>query len=177
MFKPNLIQMFCEIIGIIKIRWIGYNPKSNKLTKQPHVTIKSFITSFVSKEKNWKQWLKPLPFPYNIHSSAIFSPTELMFWRKVRVRIDLLYNFKSEPTTCMVNMENLKSVLETLNELTRENMKVCKLSADVQSYVLLPRKSHLKEVQNQYEPFQTIEVTHPIYIVEMKSHQRSLSKT
>ena len=51
------------------------------------------------------------------------------------------------------------------------------LSVDVQSYVLLPRKSHLKEVQNQYEPFQTIEVTHPIYIVEMKSHQRSLSKT
>ena len=49
-----------------------------------------------------------------------------MFWRKVRVRIDLLYNFKSEPTTCMVNMENLKSILETLNELTRENMKVCK---------------------------------------------------
>ena len=142
----------------------GYNPKSNGLTDQSNHTIKNYLTSFVNYEKEWNQWLQELSFAYHtsLHSSTGFSPMALMFGRKVRVPIDLLYNINSE-ISGVTSIDQFESQLQNLYALARENMSArlekaanCydkkvlddSLLLDDKVYVYLPRNKRFKSVPN-----------------------------
>ena len=192
-YESELVRLFCETLGIKKTRTSGYNPKSNGLTEQSNHTIKNYLTSFVNNEKEWDQWLKELSFAYNtsIHSSTGFSPMELMFGRKVRVPIDLLYNFNSE-ISGVTSIDQFKSQLQNLYALARENMNARQekaatyydkkvlddpLLVDDKVYVYLPRNKRLKLVPNWYGPFLITKANHPVYHVDIQTHQGTITKT
>ena len=94
-FESKLFQELCNSLGIKKLRKSGYNLRSNGLTEQSNLTTKNYLAAFVTENKEWDCWLSELNFAYNysIHKTTGFSPFELMFGRKARIPLDILYNY------------------------------------------------------------------------------------
>ena len=96
-FESQLFQCVMKELGVKKLRTTAYHARSNGLTEQSNSTTKQNLASVIetdSKRKpEWDCWLNEAAFPYNtsVHSSTGFTPAELMFGRKFRVPLDLLY--------------------------------------------------------------------------------------
>ena len=190
-FESDLIKAFCNLLGIKKNRTSGYNPKSNGLTEQSNRTTKEYLTSFVENKKQWDQWLKELSFAYNtsVHSSTGFTPMELMFGRKIRVPIDILYNFTESEK--FESLDDFKQTLQSMYELARNKMsarqeKVANyfdkkviddpLAIGDKVYIYLPRNKRLKLVPNWYGPVLVIFENHPVYRVTIATDQGDIEK-
>ena len=93
-FESKLFQKLCNSLGIKKLRTSGYNPRSKGLTEQSNLTTKSYLTAFVTENKEWGCCLRELSFAYDssIHTTTGFSPFELMFGSKARIPLDILHN-------------------------------------------------------------------------------------
>ena len=105
--------------------------------------------------------------------------------------IDLLYNFNSE-ILGVTSIDQFKSQLQNLYALARENMNARQekaatyydkkvlddpLLVDDKVYVYLPRNKRLKLVPNWYGPFLITKANHPVYHVDIQTHQGTITKT
>ena len=50
-FESKLFKELCNSLGIKKLGTSGYNPRSNGLTEQSNLTTKSYLTAFVTENK------------------------------------------------------------------------------------------------------------------------------
>ena len=173
------------------MRTSGYNPRSNGLTEQSNLTTKNYLTAFVTENKEWDCWLSELSFAYNssILTTTGFSPFELMFGRKARIPLDILYNYhkESEP----IPVEQFKDNLNKMYLIAQEKMNARQdkyatyvdrkklddiLHADDKVYVYFPRMKRMKLVPNWYGPFRVIFADHPVYRIEIKTQNRTFTK-
>ena len=78
------------------------------------------MTAFVTENKQWDCWLSELSFVYysSIHTTARFSLFELMFGRKARIPLDILYNYHKEVES--IPVEHFKDNLNKIYAIARK---------------------------------------------------------
>ena len=87
-----------------KIENIGLYSRNNGLTEQFNLTTKNYVIAFVSENKELDCQMSELSFAYNslIHTTRGFSSFELMFGRKARSPLGILYNYHKESESIAV---------------------------------------------------------------------------
>ena len=158
----TVFQELMSLLGVKKLRTTSYNPKSNGLTERLNGVLKLYLlayTNFVGGE--WDVWCRECCFAYNssVNMSTGFTPGELMYGRKLRVPLNILFDvsIKNDKGT----FSEFKEKLSTMYEIARETMSVRQEYArtyydkkvkddvipnDTYVYVYIPRNRRLKMV-------------------------------
>ena len=132
-----------------------------------------------------------LPYNISVHSTTGFSPAELMFGRRFRVPIDILYG-TFENTESNLSLQSYKDNLNSMYDTARVHMNQRqaryaayhdknviddKLSVGDLVYVYLPRLARVKLIAKWNGPFKIIKASHPVYSIEIPSNKGKLIKT
>ena len=168
-------------LGVKKLRTTGYNPKANGLCEKVNGIVKQYLLKYVNLlGGEWDQYLHEMSYAYNssIHTSTGFSPAELMFGRKLRTPLDILYGWKNEDENIPFSIRDFKVRLHNLYELANEMMNTRQekylnyhdkkvyddvLPVDCLVYLYLPRKQRDKMDVKWVGPCKVISVKHPVY--------------
>eukprot|EP00795_Rhopilema_esculentum_P007318 gene7318-13030_t len=196
-FESKIFQSLMQGLGIDKRRTTAYNPRSNGLTEQSNSIVKTYLTAALEQNKLvsnvWDKWLREACYAYNtsVHSTTGFSPAELMFGRRFRVPIDILYG-TFENTESNLSLQSYKDNLNSMYDTAREHMNQRqaryaayhdknviddKLSVGDYVYVYLPRLARVKLIAKWNGPFKIIRASHPVYSIEIPSNKGTLIKT
>ena len=93
-FCGNVIAAMCSLLGIEKIRTTPYHPQTNGSAEWVHQTLQRMIGKLdPEKRKKWPYHIGSILIAYNATRSMVtgFSPYFLMFGRRPRLPIDLLF--------------------------------------------------------------------------------------
>ena len=96
-FENDLFMNLANPLGIQNLCTTPYHPQTNDLTERMNQTVISMLRTLPEKYKSsWKNHLSKVIYAYSCtrHSSTGYSPYYLMFGRKPRLPIDLI--FRSE---------------------------------------------------------------------------------
>lgn len=196
-YESELFQHLMLALGVDKIRTSGYNPRSNGLTEQSNAVTKDYLRAYVLESNqlrlDWDCWTRELGFAYNtsVHSSTGFTPVELMFGRKFRVPMDMLfgalYGHENAPRSVEEFHEQLSGMytlvkrnLEARQKVTAtyydQKVKDDKLLPGTLVYVYLSAKKREKLSIKWAGPFKVISESHPVYKVEIVAEKGSYVK-
>ena len=127
-FTSKVIQAMCSLLGIEKIRTTLYHPQSNGSAKRVHQTLQRMIRKLDPElRRKWLAHLGSVLIAYNATRSLVmgFSPYYLMFGRRPRLPIDLLF-----PTRREHNLTHtIDEYVETLYRHLRKSVKLAQDSA------------------------------------------------
>ena len=93
-FTGQVISELCDLLGITKIRMSPYHPQTNGAVERVHQTLRRMIAKMdPEKRTKWPSHLGPILITYNATWSLItgYSPYFLMFGRRPRLPVDLLF--------------------------------------------------------------------------------------
>ena len=93
-YQSSLLSEVYELLDVHKVRTSPYHPQCDGITERFNRTIQSMLTSFIDENQaNWCSLLPSLAFAYNtaVHSSTKTTPFELMYGRKPKVPLDLIF--------------------------------------------------------------------------------------
>ena len=93
-FCGNVIVAMCSLLGVEKIRTTPYHPQTNRSAERVHQTLQRMIGKLdLEKRKNWPTHIGSIIIAYNSTRSLVtgYSPYYLMFKRRPRLPIDLLF--------------------------------------------------------------------------------------
>lgn len=127
--ESDLFKYLMKELGVKKLRTTAYHPQSNVLTEQSNLTTKQYLTSYlerdISTKLEWDCWLKEASYAYNVsvHSSTGYSPAELMFGRRFRLPIDILYGTFISQTNMPRTVQEFSQKLEKMHELAQNSME------------------------------------------------------
>ena len=125
-FEGRLIQELCKLTGTKKSRTTPYHPMSNGVTERMNRTLLNMLRT-VSEEKkaDWKSCIPSLVHAYNstTHDTTGYSPFFLMFGRKPRLPIDVLFQLGSpdESADYTAFVGKLKERLQMAYSIASEN--------------------------------------------------------
>lgn len=107
----------------IKTKTTPWHPQSNGYLERSHLTLKTYLRSFVDKDNNWDTLISYAMFCYNttVHTSTNYTPYELVFGKKPI--IPTLFFQTTEP---QYNYDNyaldLKRIMQETHKIARENL-------------------------------------------------------
>ena len=93
-FMGQVISELCDLLGVTKIRTLPYHLQTNGTVERVHQTLRRMIPKMDPKKRaKWPSHLGPIPITYNVTWSLItgYSPYFLMFGRRPRLPVDLLF--------------------------------------------------------------------------------------
>ena len=93
-FTGQVISELCDLLGVTKIRMLPYHPQTNGTIERVHQTLRRMIAKMdPEKRAKWPLHLGPILIAYNATRSLItgYSPYFLMFGRRPRLPVDLLF--------------------------------------------------------------------------------------
>ena len=93
-FCGKVISAMCSLLGVEKIRTTPYHPQTNGSAERVHQTLQRMIGKLdPEKRKKWPYHIGSILIAYNATRSMVtgFSPYFLMFGRRPRLPIDLLF--------------------------------------------------------------------------------------
>ena len=93
-FCGNVIAAMCSLLGVEKIQMMLYHPQMNLSTERVHQTLQHMISKLdPEKRKKWPTHIGLIIIAYNSTRSLVtgYSPYYLMFGRRPRLPIDLLF--------------------------------------------------------------------------------------
>ena len=93
-FCGKVIAAMCSLLGVEKIRTTPYHPQTNGSAKRVHQTLQRMIGKLdLEKRKKWPAHIGSIIIAYNSTRSLVtgYSPYYLMFGRRPRLPIDLLF--------------------------------------------------------------------------------------
>ena len=93
-FCGKVIAAMCSLLGIEKIRTTLYHPQTNGSAERVHQTLQCMIGKLdLEKRKKWPTHIGSIIIAYNSTRSLFtgYSPYYLMFGRRPRLPIDLLF--------------------------------------------------------------------------------------
>ena len=164
-YESALFMNIMKELGVKKLRTTSYNPKSNGLTEQSNSMTKQYLTAVLetdsAQKPEWDCWLKEAAFAYStsVHSSAGFTPAELMFGPKFRVPTDILYGKLCQNKDYATSYTEFVEKLQLMCEIAQRKMQARQdtyatyydkkvmdnpLSEGDTVYVYLPRNKHKK---------------------------------
>ena len=93
-FESDLFLELCNLAQIKKVRTTAYHPQTNGQCERFNATLISMLGTLPEKPKNtWREQVPTLVHAYNCtkNNTTGFSPYYLMFGRKPRLPIDLVF--------------------------------------------------------------------------------------
>ena len=93
-FCGKVIAAMCSLLGVEKIRTTLYHPQTNGSAERVHQTLQRMIGKLdPEKRKKWLAHIGSIIIAYNSTRSLVtgYSPYYLMFGRRPRLPIDLLF--------------------------------------------------------------------------------------
>ena len=93
-FCGKVIVAMCSLLGIEKIRTTPYHPQTNGSAERVHQTLQCMIGKLdPEKKRKWPAHIGSIIIAYNSTRSLVtgYSPYYLMFGRRPRLPIDLLF--------------------------------------------------------------------------------------
>ena len=127
-FTSKVIEAMCSLLGIEKIRTMPYHPQSNCSAKRVHQTLRRMIRKLDPEcHRKWPAHLGSVLIAYNAtrYFFTGFSPYYLMFDRRPRLPIDLLF-----PTHWEHNLtRTIDEYVYTLYIHLRKSVKLAQYSA------------------------------------------------
>ena len=93
-FCGKVIAAMCSLLGVEKIRTTPYHPQTNGLAERVHQTLQHMIGKLdPEKRRKWPAHIGSIIIAYNSIRSLVtgYSPYYLMFGRRPRLPIDLLF--------------------------------------------------------------------------------------
>ena len=93
-FEAELFKELLSLLDIAKSRTIPYHPECNGNIERFNRTLESMIRCFIEENlEDWDELLAPLAFAYNtaVHAKTKCSPFEMVYGRKPRLPIDLIF--------------------------------------------------------------------------------------
>ena len=93
-FCGKVIAAMCSLLGVEKIQTIPYHPQTNGSAERVHQTLQRMIGKLdPEKRKKWPAHIGSIIIAYNSTRSLVtrYSPYYLMFGRRPRLPIDLLF--------------------------------------------------------------------------------------
>ena len=126
-FTGDMIAAMCKLLGIEKIRTTPYHPQTNGSAERVHQTLQRMIGKLDSeKRQKWPEHIGSMLITYNTTRSQVtsYSPYFLMFGRRPRLPVDLLFlTVNTREWTHTIN-KYVKALYERLTEclqLTQES--------------------------------------------------------
>ena len=118
-FTGDVIAAMCKLLGIEKIRTTLYHPQTNGLAERVHQTLQRMIGKLdPEKCRKWPEHIGSVLIAYNATWSQVtrYSPYFLMFGRRPRLPVDLLFpTVNNREWTRTIN-EYVKALYERLRE-------------------------------------------------------------
>ena len=93
-FQSALITELCNVLQIQKFRTTPYHPQADGLVERSNHTLLSMLSIVVDEHPQaWESHLRAVCMAYNtsIQPTTGYSPFFLMFGRKARLPIDIMY--------------------------------------------------------------------------------------
>ena len=116
-FESRLLAEVCKLLHIQKSRTTAYHPQSDGLAERWNRTLLSMLATCVAdRPEEWEGYIRKVCMAYNTstHATTGFTPFYLMFGRKARIPVDLMYG-TAEPE-CLDYTEYAAKLQESLSE-------------------------------------------------------------
>ena len=115
-FEGDLLKALCEIAQVKKSRTSAYHPQMNEQCECFNATLINMLRTLPEKSKStWREQVPTLVHAYNCNrnNATAFSPCYLVFGRKPRLPIDILFGtntgdlrgHKGNSITCIENLK------------------------------------------------------------------------
>lgn len=130
-FISECMKRVNELLKVKHLITTPYHPQCNGLIENFNKSLKNMIFRLSDeKKKKWDLYLDPLLFAYREvpHATTGFSPFELLYGRAVRGPLSILKeiwagNPQNEEKDCIQYYVELRERLNTILEISRENIK------------------------------------------------------
>ena len=124
-FCGNVIVAMCSLLGVEKIRTTLYHPQTNGSAERVHQTVQHMIGKLdPEKRKKWPAHIGSIIIAYNSTRSLVtgYSPYYLMFGRRPRLPIDLLF------PTCRTQMltRTIDEYVASLYDCLRDSLAIAR---------------------------------------------------
>ena len=130
-FTSELMQDVCKLLQIRKLRTSAYHPMANGLVERFNGTLKAMLRKYVTNSgNNWDSFIPYLLFAYREvpQASTGFSPFELLYGRKVRGPLDLVFESwteqESQDDNVLQYVMDMRNRLNEMSELAKEHLNV-----------------------------------------------------
>ena len=118
-FTGDVIATMCKLLGIEKIRTTPYHPQTNRSAERLHQTLQRMIGKLnPEKRRKWPEHIGSVLIAYNATRSQVtgYSPYFLMFRRRPRLPVDLLFPTVNNQEWTRTIDEYVKALYERLRE-------------------------------------------------------------
>ena len=118
-FTSDLIAMMCKLLRNEKIRTTLYHPQTNGSAESVHQTLQRMISKLdLEKCQKWSEHIRSVLINYNATWSQVtgYSPYYLMFRRRPRLPVDLLFPTVNNREWTRTIDEYVKALYERLRE-------------------------------------------------------------
>ena len=118
-FTGDVITAMCKLLGIEKIRTTPYHPQTNGSAERVHQTLQRMIGKLnPEKRRKWPEHIGSVLIAYNATRSQVtgYSPYFLMFGRRPRLPVDLLFLTVNNREWTLTIDEYVKALYERLRE-------------------------------------------------------------
>ena len=118
-FTRDVITAMCKLLGIEKIRTTPYHPQTNGLAERVHQTLQRMIGKLnLEKHQKWPEHIGSVLIAYKATRSQVtgYSPYFLMFGRRPRLPVDLLFLTMNNREWTHTIDEYVKALYERLRE-------------------------------------------------------------
>ena len=116
-FTGQVISELCDLLGVTKTRTSPYHPQTNGTVERVHQTLRRMIAKMdPNKRAKWPSHLGPILIAYNTTRSLItgYSPYFLMFGRRPRLPVDLLFPTVRQDENSQTTDEYVASLYDKL---------------------------------------------------------------
>ena len=196
-FDCRLIKELCQLAGTKKIRTTAYHPQTNGQCERFNSTLLQMLRTLDPGEKaKWQKHVAALCHAYNCtkNTATGHSPYELLFGRKPRLPVDLLFDLEKQGQECSTadyvqyiqdlrdKMQHAFELAEKLDEKNKIRQQR-KYNAQAKSSLLKPgdlvlmRKRDSSKISDKWsqEMFTIVEKPYkdqPLYMVKPMDSDR-----
>ena len=128
-FCGKVIAAMCSLLGVEKIRTTPYHPQTNGSAKRVHQMLQRMIGKLdLEKRKKWSAHIGSIIIAYNSTRSLVtgYSPYYLMFGRRPRLPIDLLFPTRRTQMLTRTIDEYVASLYNRLRKVTGDHAELCR---------------------------------------------------
>ena len=127
-FESAIVTELCSLLQIHKSRTTPYHPQGDGLVERSNRTLLNMLSIVVKGHPNtWESHLRAVCMAYNTSKQPTtgYSPFFLMFGRRARLPIDILYG-TNQPSSQIVTdfVSDMETTLEYAYRLVRDHMKL-----------------------------------------------------
>ena len=130
-FESTIIKELCNLTGMEKTRTSIYHPQGNAGPERYNRTLLGMLGTLQNEQKaNWSKYINSLVYAYNCtpQSSTKYSPFEIMFGRRPKLPIDIMFEqiIENQNRTTKEYVEDLKDRMETTRKLVQNHLDKAK---------------------------------------------------